>query len=292
MDGMVAKSRPQHRPPARAVHAKTKKAHTLNRHGVKKAKPAQHAATSVAGVASTHVSDAQRAERAKHVHQSQAISKFGSGDIAPTHPAPIVEPEPPAVTTPPAAPLSAKEELIAQHLAQVAAASSAQPKPKKSGKVKQWLKQPRRTTVLAMSASAVLLAGYITYINIPNMSLRVASSRAGFAAHLPGYQPAGFQFDGPVAYQPGEITVGYGSPGGDRHYTIVQKESNWDSQTLLEHIEPQAELYPATYQESGLTVYIYDGQVATWINAGVWYTINNQSAGLTTEQMLKIAASL
>jgi hypothetical protein len=136
------------------------------------------------------------------------------------------------------------------------------------------------------------MVGYITYINIPNMALRVASSRAGFAAHLPGYQPAGFGFNGPVAYQTGEITVSYGTPADDRKYTIVQKQSNWDSQTLLDHIEPQAELYPATYQESGLTVYVYDGKVATWVNAGVWYTINNDTSQLTTEQMLKIAASL
>lgn len=294
IEGVVRAKPAHHRPAAKQVHARTKRAHTLNRSAVHKAGPAASKPAPSAPIDSgNHTIDVQRAQRAKRVHKSRAISKFGSGKDAPaTTATTIVEPPAPTPIAPPAAPLSAKEELIAQHLAQVAATSSAQPKPKRGHRVKQWLKQPRRSTVLATTASAVLLAGYITYINIPNMALRVASSRAGFAAHLPGYQPAGFSFSGPVAYQPGEITVSYDSTGGGRSYTIVQKESNWDSQTLLDHIEPQAELYPATYQESGLTVYVYDSKVATWVNAGVWYTINNDQAQLTTEQMLKIAASL
>jgi len=283
------------RPAAKAVHAKPKKAHTLHRSVVHRAKSAERQTAQSrpeqAAATSGHEPDQQRLVRAKRFHKSRAISKFGPGTAVPSQPqAPIAEPEP-AVVVPSAEPLSAKEELIARHLAQVAATSSAQPKPKASHRVKQWLKQPRRGTVLATTASAVLLVGYITYINIPNMALRVAASRAGFAAHLPGYQPAGFHFNGPVAYQPGEITVSYAS-ADERSYTITQKESNWDSQTLLDHIEPQAELYPATYQESGLTIYVYDGEVATWVNAGVWYTVDNEAGQLTTEQMLKIAASL
>lgn len=294
MDGVVRAPTKHHRPTAKTVHAKPKRAATLNRAAVKKTKaPSHHSKAPSTSIEELKIQDAERLKRAKSVHKSHAISKFGPSTPAATQPSQTLEqPSPPPELAPPAAPISAKEELISQHLAKVATSSSTHAKPKAHHKVKQWLKSPRRTTILATSASALLLVGYITYINIPNMSLRVASSRAGFTAHLPGYQPAGFNFSGPVAYQPGEITVSYNATGGDRTYRITQKESNWDSQTLLEYIEPQAELYPATYQESGLTVYIYDSKIATWINAGVWYTIDNDSAQLTTEQMLKIAASL
>jgi hypothetical protein len=298
IEGVVrAKTPASHsRHSSKAVHARTKRARTLHRAAVKPAKAsAQSARSSAAAAPSAHQPDTERLARAKRVHKSKAITKFGSGSsaVGQTIP-PVTELTPPtlspAVQAAPAQ-LSPKEELIAKRLAQVAATSAANPKVKAHHRVKNWLKNPRRSTVLATSASALLLVGYITYINIPNMALRVAASRAGFAASLPGYQPPGFHFNGPVAYQPGEITVSYVS-ADSRSYTITQKESNWDSQTLLDHIEPQAELYPATYQESGLTVYVYDGQVATWVNAGVWYTVNNEAGQLTTEQMLKIAASL
>lgn len=294
--GMVhSPSRTAPKPPSsKTVHARTKRPTTLDRAAVKKTKTsAHHTRHAPAPVEDAHQLDAERLKRANAVHQSHAISKFGPSTPATAQPiAPVTELAPPPAEPVVTAPVSAKEQLIAKHLAQVAATSSAQPKARAHHRVKKWLKHPRRTTILATSASALLLVGYITYINIPNMALRVASSRAGFAAHLPGYQPAGFSFSGPVAYQPGEITVSYGSHDSDRAYRITQKESNWDSQTLLDHIEPQAELYPATYQESGLTVYVYDGKVATWVNAGVWYTVDNDTAQLTTEQMLKIAASL
>ena len=139
--------------------------------------------------------------------------------------------------------------------------------------------------------AAVLVVGYVTYLNIPRMTLRVASSRAGFEAQLPSYSPSGFKFSGPVAYAPGQVTLQYKSNTDERAYSILQKQTTWDSETLLDNfVSQETDLY-STYQERGLTVYIYDGSNATWVNGGIWYTVSGESL-LTSEQILKIAASL
>lgn len=123
------------------------------------------------------------------------------------------------------------------------------------------------------------------------MALRIASSRAGFQASLPGYSPSGFRFAGPVAYSDGVIELEYASNSDDRAYSLTQKESAWDSQSLLDnYVENRTDDY-LTFQERGLTVYVYDGSQATWVDRGIWYTIEGDS-NLTTEQLLKIASSL
>jgi hypothetical protein len=48
---------------------------------------------------------------------------------------------------------------------------------------------------------------------------------------------------------------------------------------------------PLIFQQKGLTIYMYDGSHATWVNQGVWYTIEGDSL-LDTEQLLRIATSL
>lgn len=280
--------------PAKAVHARTQRSATLHRQSVVRAKHHAHGHDKLVLASSSHdmIIGHERADRAKRIKRSQAISKFSAGLGNGAQPEPIIQP-PVEAARPQAAPqLSPKEQLIAQHLAKVASTPHKPVKQRLSARTKAWLSRSRHGTIIATSATALLLIGYVTYLNIPNMALRVAASRAGFQAQLPGYQPAGFRFSGPIAYQPGEITMEYSSNTDDRGYIIRQKESNWDSQTLLDtYVSPQTGGLHATYQERGLIVYVYEGSVATWVNGGVWYTVEGD-AGLTTEQLLKIAASL
>ena len=196
-------------------------------------------------------------------------------DIAPMHHAPKQ--------------LSAKEQLIAERLA--ATDNTAPPSGKR--RIRDFFaKRPRTVTILATGASVLLLVGYITYLNIPNMALRVAAARAGFEANMPGYRPNGFKFSGPISYSPGQITIKFDSNTDDRSYTITERETNWDSQSLLENfVKSETDLY-STFQERGLTVFIYDGSNAAWVNGGIWYTIAGDASLLNSEQLLKIASSL
>lgn len=164
-------------------------------------------------------------------------------------------------------------------------------KRKKQRNSHSWIKNSRTKSLIATSLTAILLVGYITYINIPRAALKIASSKAGFSAQLPGYNPSGFKFAGPISYAPGQIILEYKSNTDDRRFSLTQKETAWDSQTLLDnYVLEESDLY-STYQERGLIVYIFGSSNATWVNGGIWYTITG-SSNLTAEQMLKIAASL
>lgn len=239
---------------------------------------------------SQNVDSARLHRSSKHI-KSTAIAKFSSApaETAPVQPEALTIPQGQPITSPA---ISPKDELIAKQLAATAASQPA-PIAKKSLKdrVADKLKQGRNSSVIAASLAALLLIGYVTYLNIPRMALRVASGRAGFAAELPGYAPSGFRFSGPVAYSPGELTLQYSSNTDNRYYQVKERETPWDSQTLLDnYVAQETELY-STYQERGLTIYVFDGSTATWVNGGIWYTIDGASQ-LTSEQLLKIAASL
>lgn len=307
-DPQPAAATKHRRPPtANHVHHRTKKSQTLNRSVVTPPKqkqvsnqtgenkaPAQPGKHSLAAsVAPT------RKARAAGIIKSQSISKFGSNQ-------PLSQPQPPAQTEPdqppaapppatPEAPTNLKNELIARQLAQVSTSDEGGKDSRQPAgltqRVGDWVAKKRLSSLVATSLAAVLLIGYVTYINIPRIALRVAAGRAGFEAQMPSYSPSGFSFSGPVAYSPGQITIQFSSNTDGRAYTITEQETNWDSQTLLaNHVLDQTELY-STYQERGLTVYVYEGSNATWVNGGIWYTVEGESE-LSAEQLLKIAASL
>jgi hypothetical protein len=285
-------------PPSKSsqVHKTTSKSQTLKRDIVELPKAAlinnSQAGNSFSNAKQmlANTVSGQRQARSQGFVRSKSIAKFSNNPI----PEDMPDPDPIKPPAPAPKPLSLKEQLIAQKLAEMAA-SEAVIKPEKislASKFKTRFINNRTTSILATSVAAVLVVGYVTFLNIPRMTLRLASSRAGFEAQLPGYSPSGFGFSGPVAYAPGQVTIQYASNTDDRLYTIVEKQTTWDSETLLDNfVNQEAELPPSVYHERGLVVYIYDGTNATWVNGGIWYTIDGDSA-LTSEQLLKIAASL
>lgn len=175
-----------------------------------------------------------------------------------------------------------KDHLIATKLAE------AQPN-KHVVKVKKHT--PRRvSSVMAACFAVMLLGGYLSYINMPSLSVRVAANQAGVDADYPGYTPSGYRFDGPVAYQDGEVTLSFAANGGNLGYTISQQRSTWNSRSVLDNLVA-AETGDYTINSSGgLTVYTY-GQNAAWVNHGVLFTISGD-APLQTDQVIKIANSL
>jgi len=145
-------------------------------------------------------------------------------------------------------------------------------------------------TILMSSLALLLLAGYLTYINLPNISMRVAATRAGIAANYPNYNPDGYHFAGPITYQPGEVNISFKSNTNERGFSIKQKSSSWDSQAVLDnYVSKQTGTY-LTYQERGLTIYSY-GNHAAWVNGGLLYTIDGD-APLSSDQLLHIATSM
>ncbi len=264
---------------AQAVHQVTQKSHTLYRQALKK----------------PEVTKAP-------VERSEHITKFHNATVHPNlamQPKPAEDPIAPAAMHPtvakafhhdtaaPAAQLSGtdlKEQLIKERLAEV---GNAPAKKEKSS----WLsRQPRLVTILSSTLSLLILGGYLTYITLPSISLKVAASRAGVNAGMPEYKPDGYSLDGPITYSPGEVVISYKSNTNESGYKITQKATNWDSQAVLDnYVGKMADNY-LTFQEKGITVYTF-GNKAAWVNGGLLYVIDGDAA-LSSDQILKVATSI
>lgn len=136
----------------------------------------------------------------------------------------------------------------------------------------------------------VVLAGYITYLNYPNIAVKVAANRADIDAAIPGYLPGGYDFSGPVAYGSGQLTINF-QAGEDQNITLSQSKSKWDSSSLLEnYVQRQTSTYD-TFHENGLTIYTFDGRYAAWVNGGMMYRIESDRE-LDVDEIVKMASSL
>lgn len=302
-----------------AHHARTERAQTLMRHAVKK--PAVHA--SAAPVAAAPAINFQvpqpavpdealktRFNRAKRVHKSQLISRFGApipNVVRRTEPMPV-KPEPkhraphpaakPAAMPPRSAPAKAAQphhNPFERALHQATSHQQHRPKAKKQKlhhKVARKLKvHPKVVSTGAAVALLLLIGSFFAYQNAPNLTMRLAAARAGFGATMPGYQPSGFALQGPIKYSPGEVILTFRSQTDGRQFQVIQRSSNWNSDTLLDNFVASTNQPYQTYQEKGKTIYIYSGSNATWVDGGIWYQVESK-AGLSSDQLIRLAASL
>lgn len=157
--------------------------------------------------------------------------------------------------------------------------------------VKAEKRQRRGALVVTSVLCLLLLTGAMAYLNAPALSLKVAAVKSGVSARLPGYQPQGFTF-GNLSYGKGNVTVSYASAAdANQRFDITQRSSSWDSQSLLSNFVQTASHAYQTYQQAGRTVYMYGDNTATWVDSGVWYTVNGNTA-LSRDQILNLAGSL
>lgn len=151
--------------------------------------------------------------------------------------------------------------------------------------------QQRVVAILSATLAIVLLGGYVTYLNMPALSVRVAAAQAGIDAGYPNYRPDGYALNGPVTYSQGEVAMNFKANGGNQTFTLSQSKSGWDSAALLDnYATPKAGSDYTPYTERGLTIYTY-GDNAAWVNGGMLYTIQG-NAPLSSTQMREIATSL
>lgn len=150
---------------------------------------------------------------------------------------------------------------------------------------------PKIVGVGAAAIAILVMGGFFVYQRMPNVALRVASSKAGFHGRMPSTTPAGFAFKGPIKYSKGSISIGYVSRSDDRNFVLSQKPTDQTSESLLvSEISPSKKHYQ-TYHDRGMTVFIYNDGNAAWIDKGILYNIKDNGA-LSSEQVLSIAASM
>jgi hypothetical protein len=270
---------------AQSVHTQPQRSQTLHRRAAKKVNPTI-AKRPKAGQHMDITRSSRIARFAPHPVAAPA-KKVATPDIAPkAHPlvarahARIMKP----IASAPATKTSkqVKDEAISKALA----TPTAKPEKKKHGF--HW---SRRFTIVTAIFAVLIIGAYLTYVNIPSISVGFAASQAGIAATYPQYKPDGYHLNQPVTYSDGTVTLQFKSNSDNSQYSIVQTRSSWDSSAVLTNIVKKAagDNYITT-QESGLTIYSYNNN-ATWVNGGILYTIES-NAPLSGEQIRHIATSL
>jgi len=298
---------------AKPAQKAPQKSQTLMRKSVQKPTPVIHKVKAEKTVIhKSHLgTSVKRQQVASQIPKSQHVQKYGetthrSSVIKTTNPQLVVKHEPKltqqhttTTTEQPKQHLqTAKQTTINQHLEKALAHATAhdqQPTIKHRKKRNKFIKKLGISSRAAAMSSAVLaaalLGGFFALQNVPNLSMRLAASRAGFEASMPGYQPTGFSFKGPINYSPGQVTISYKSNTDNRAYDVKQQASNWNSDALLSNYIVAENKQYQTYLDRGRTLYIYDGSNATWVDNGVWYQIEGESS-MTTDQLIRIAASI
>lgn len=280
-----------HKPAPRLTHS-LQHAHTLHRQSVKKPVFKDTDVHTTPRVTPNPGKD-ERLKRAMHVTRSPVVHKFShtqtkvepeikkeerkaeesmARDITPPKKQPVAPPTIPAIRTTP----------------------THQPHHEQLKKeAKSTRKQRKHASFIGFATTALtalILVGYVAYLNVPTLSMKIAASRAGFAATLPSYKPAGYNFNGPISYSPGQVTIDFKSNVDQRKFSITQQPTSWDSQALLENYVSKKSP-PYTWQDSGLTLYFTDGE-ATWVNAGKMYKLDTKGSQLGIEQISKLATSM
>lgn len=287
-----ANATPHPTTPSGTVHRKVQKSTTLRRDVLKKpAAPAHHLGTH------------RRKPAAGHVARSEMITRFAPHPQPlkkETSAAPVKHADPVELSShiarahqlvaksDPAKPVlssrALKEKLIAEKLAET-------PKVEAPKKKSFFARQPRTLSIVMSSFALIVLGGYMTYLNMPNLTVRVAAAQAGVAAKFPDYKPDGYRFNGPITYSSGEVAINFASNGGQGGYTIREQSSSWDSQAVYDNlVAKESDGSHITNSQGGLTVYTFENNAA-WVNGGILYTIEGD-APLSNDQLLRIAGSM
>lgn len=275
---------------ANGVHQSQQRSTALNRQFVKKAPtPAVKPIRASSGSMDMRRITKRSPHISKFARDPRAVAiKRVAADVGPA-PHPVVQKAHAALrpaTHNSVAPAGQPSARDIKHAEMGKALANAAPDKKSSSKPRS-----KAFNVAAASLGVLLITGYFTYVNMPNLSVRVAAAQAGIDASYPEYRPVGYRLNGPVAYQNGQVSMKFTSNSSPVAFALNQSRSNWDSSALLEkYVDPRSEGKYATHSDAGLTIYTY-GTDAAWVNGGVLYTVEG-SATLSNEQIRRIATSM
>ena len=317
---------------AKLAQAAVQKSHTLHRKAVKKPAsttvPYVHSTSANIpskversatgrGLLLKRVPDA-KLSRALQAKKSALVSKFGKPVVNATKLTTVlpVQPAPPTTSHHTAKPQTESPQPLTTTTTSSKETHNHQSQPKKfvfedhikhanSHLLKPVKKESRRRRLVrslkvspkivaagAAVFAVLLLGGFFAYQNVPSVSMRIAASKAGFPASLPSSVPAGYSFNGPVEVNDQIVSLKYASNSDGRNFIITQKPTNWSSEALLTNYLLDTQFRYQVYKDKGLTIYIYDGSNATWVDKGVWYNVNGDEGSLSSEQLLELAASI
>jgi hypothetical protein len=183
--------------------------------------------------------------------------------------------------------LAAQQNSVDIFEAALAHAISHEQMPQSPAKHRRGLRK-RTVNILAGAAAFLVIGGFVTYLSMPAIELKVASVRAGFHAEMPSYRPTGYALDGGIQSSQGKVAMNFRS--GDSSFKITQEASDWNSATLLDQKVNEGGAPAQTIQSKGRIIYL-DDNGATWVNGGVRYEISG-NASLDADELVSLATSM
>ncbi len=172
-----------------------------------------------------------------------------------------------------------KNEAIEKALSNEIISNKKARRRQKKGGALRWL------NTFSVGFAVMLLGGYLTYLSMPNISIKMAAVQSGIDAKYPD----GYALNGPIKFKSGEVSMKYAYADGSSGYTITQQKSGWNSSAVKEFFSEKHK-NPNTTMIDGLTIYS-GGKEAAWVNGGILYQISGD-ANLSSSQIEKIATSL
>lgn len=266
----------------RAVH----KPATMPKPAIKTQTPAEVMAKPISAIAikhSVHHVDPIRKHRASQIPKSRAVRRFAPPTERQRHVA--VRPMPSKPVAQSAMRLQSTHHAKPDIFEAAIARANSHEQPKIEPHIRKRHKRRKMVSLAAGFAAFLVLSGFLTYLNMATIELKIASVNAGFSAERPSYNPTGYEL-ADIKDQPGQITLSFRS--GDRSYQLIQQPTNWNSQTLQDNIIASAG--SKTIESKGRIIYIYDG-VASWISGGVRYDLTG-NANFSEKEIAAIAASM
>lgn len=288
-----------------AAHPTGRKPHTsktLMRHAVTKPKPAKRGlaaqaaldkpAAVIAAKPSVKALDHARLSKAKRVRKSTLIQHFAPMQASTVIQAPIAQPQhvahKPVQSHKPASHTRRPKTTadVLEHALKHASSHTQQP-----------VKLKRRTNHTRIAGASMAIAivigalSFTVHQNATTVRLHMATAKAGISAELPSYQPPGFSIDSVQSTRGVVVTTFTSNSNDDRTYSVTQKRSTWDSESLRELFVVKTDADYQVVQQGGRTIFIYGSRHATWVSDGLWHIIHND-AGLTHRQLSQLAASL
>lgn len=146
---------------------------------------------------------------------------------------------------------------------------------------------------LSLAGFVLVFGGYLFFLNIPNISFRVAAIQSGMSqtATLPNYKPAGYSLKSRATYGPGYVKIELKNNGGNK-LELTQEKSSFDSEALKDNIVARADGGYSTYVKDGLTIYLYNKGGAAWVNKGQVYSLQGNTSDLSSDEILNMAVSM
>lgn len=183
-----------------------------------------------------------------------------------------------------------KERAISDALNKISKMDKAEARQQAQEKKSFW-RRGNLAAALSFAVISLALLGYLVYLNLPDLSVRVAAMNSGIENAYPSYVPMNYRLQGLAKEENGTITMVFSRNDGNK-FTMIEKKSSWDSSALLNNFvrDNWGDDYTVA-KGQGLTIYI-SGSKAVWVNGGVMYQIDAEDNVLSTDDLHDIAISL